>query len=102
LYEGKVIFRIDYGGESHLEINTTKRYNTGKWVNVEAAREFLPKRNTENGSLKVNNDDAHTGAPTKPVNSNLLPDLSEAMYYLGGVPPGFKTGTTKARKLKNK
>ena len=90
------MFRIDYGGESQLEINTTQRYNTGKWVNVEAAREFTPKRNTENGSLKVENEGPQTGAPTKPINANLLPDLSSALYYLGGVPPGFKAGTTKA------
>lgn len=79
-----------------MEINTTNRYNTGKWVNVEAAREFTPKRNTENGSLKVENEDPQTGSPTKPVTSALLPDVSKAPFYLGGVPPGFKSGTTKA------
>lgn len=91
-----MVFRIDYGGESQLEINTTKRFNDGKWVNVEAARAFSSK-STENGSLKVNNDFLQTGSPTKPVHSGLLPDFSEAFYYLGGVPPGFKSGTTKAR-----
>lgn len=96
LHEGKLVFRIDYGGESQLEINTTNRYNTGKWVSVEAAREFTPKRNTENGSLKVNNEEPQTGAPTKPITSALLPDVSKAPYYIGGVPPGFKSGTTKA------
>lgn len=90
LHEGKIVFRIDYGGESTLEINTTKRYNTGKWISVEAAREFTSK-GTENGSLKVNNEEPRTGSPTKPVISNLLPDLSKAVYYLGGVPPGMFT-----------
>lgn len=79
-----------------MEINTTNRYNTGKWVNVEAAREFTPKRNTENGSLKVDNEEPQTGSPTKPVTAALLPDVSKALFYLGGVPPGFKSETTKA------
>lgn len=96
LHEGRIVFRIDYGGESKLEINTTNKFNTGKWVNVEAARQFTPKRNTENGSLKVNNEEPKTGSPTTPITAHLLPDLSDANYYLGGVPPGFKSGTTKA------
>lgn len=96
MHEGKILFRIDYGGESKLEINTTKRFNTGKWISVEAAREFTSKRSTENGSLKVNSEEPRTGSPTSPITSSLLPDLSRAVYYLGGVPPGFKSGTTKA------
>lgn len=96
MHEGKILFRIDYGGESKLEINTTKRYNTGKWISVEAAREFTSKRNTENGSLKVNGEEPRTGSPTTPITAQLLPDLSNPIYYLGGVPPGFKSGTTKA------
>lgn len=88
------MFRIDYGGESQLEINTTNQYNTGKWVSVEAARHFTPKRNTENGSLKVDNEEPQTGSPTKPVTQANLPIVSESDFYLGGVPPGFKSGTT--------
>lgn len=96
MHEGKILFRIDYGGESRLEINTTKRYNTGKWISVEAAREFTSKRSTENGSLRVNGEEPRTGAPTTPITAQMLPDLSSPVYYLGGVPPGFKSGTTKA------
>lgn len=93
LYEGRIVFRIDYNGESQLEINTTKRFNTGSWVNVQAARAF--ERNTENGILEVNGQ-KQSGSPTKPITSVSLPDLSEAVYYLGGVQPGFKSGITKA------
>jgi len=82
------MFRIDYGDESKLEINTTKKYNVGQWIKIEAAREFSAKRSTENGMLRVNNDRPISGAPTLPVNIHLLPDLSKAVYYLGGVPPG--------------
>ncbi|XP_055540243.1 laminin subunit alpha-1 isoform X2 [Wyeomyia smithii] len=94
LSQGKLVFRVDYGGDSKLEINTTNRYNTGHWVNVEAARSFS-KGSTENGILKVDNKEEFRGAPTKPINSGMLPNL-ENNYYLGGVPPGFKSGTTKA------
>lgn len=47
LREGRVVFRIKYGGESQLEINTTEKYNTGKLVKVQAARFFGNK--IENG-----------------------------------------------------
>ncbi|XP_055907050.1 laminin subunit alpha-2 isoform X2 [Eupeodes corollae] len=96
LSRGRILFRIDYGDESKLEINTTKKYNSGKWIKIEAAREFVPKRGTENGSLRVNNDTPITGSPTVPIKSHMLPDLSKAVYYLGGVPPGFRSGSTKA------
>ncbi|XP_030080568.1 laminin subunit alpha-1 [Drosophila hydei] len=96
LSRGRIMFRIDYGDESKLEINTTKKYNTGQWIKIEAAREFSTRRSTENGMLRVNNDRPISGAPTLPVKSHMLPDLSKAVYYLGGVPPGFTSGTTKA------
>ncbi|KAH8251255.1 hypothetical protein KR032_004153 [Drosophila birchii] len=96
LSRGRIMFRIDYGDESKLEINTTKKYNVGQWIKIEAAREFSAKRSTENGMLRVNNDRPVSGAPTLPVNIHMLPDLSKAVYYLGGVPPGFTSGTSKA------
>lgn len=90
------MFRIEYGGSSKLEINTTKRYNTGRWTSVEVAREFTSKRSTENGNLKVNNEEPLNGSPTTPITSSMLPDLSRAVYYLGGIPPDFKSAITKA------
>lgn len=83
------MFRIDYGGTSKLEISTSKKYNTGQWTSVEVAREFTSKRSTENGNLKVNNEEPLNGSPTTPITSSLLPDLSRAVYYLGGIPPDF-------------
>lgn len=90
-----MVFRIDYGGEIKLEINSTKKYNTGEWINVAAARQFHPKGGTENGSLVVGKE-IHTGSPTAPVSSESLPNLSNTSYYLGGLPPGFKSGSSKA------
>lgn len=99
-----------------MEINTTKKYNNGLWTTLTAAREFKAKQTTENGSLKVNSE-SHEGSPTAPITAKHLPDLADAAYYLGGVPPGrlkanemlehskiitsiiftgFKSGTTKA------
>lgn len=96
LHQGKLVFRIDYGNEILLEISTKNRYNNGNWVNVEAARYFSKKGNTENGNLKVENEDQQNGSPTKPITANLLPEVSKSEYFLGGVPPGFKSRTTKA------
>lgn len=90
------MFRIDYGGASKLEIATAKKYNTGHWTSVEVAREFTKKGSTEHGNLKVNNEEPLSGAPTAPITASLLPDLSKAFYYLGGIPPDFKSAITKA------
>lgn len=94
LHGGRIVFRIDYGGESKLEINTTKKYNTGQWTSVEAAREFTSKRSTEIGSLKVGSEGPTIGSPTTPITSNSLPDLAKVVYYLGGIPPDFKSSIT--------
>jgi laminin, alpha 1/2 len=90
------VFRIDYGGESKLEINTTKKYNTGEWVNVETGREYKVKGSTEEGMLRVNNLEPKFGSPTSPITQKMIPDFKSSLYYLGGVPPGFSSGSTKA------
>lgn len=90
LHSGRIVYRIDYGNDIRLEINTTKKYNTGQWISIEVAREFTSKRSTENGSLKVNNEEPLTGSPTTPITSSLLPDFSRSSFYLGGVPPGYE------------
>lgn len=95
LHGGRIVYRIDYGNDIRLEINTTKKYNTGQWISIEMAREFSSKRSTENGSLKVNNEDPSTGSPTTPITSSLLPDFSRSAFYLGGVPPGYEYTSSK-------
>jgi laminin, alpha 1/2 len=96
LFEGRIVFRIDYGGESKLEINTTKKYNKGEWVRVEASRQYKVKGSTEEGSLNVNNEETKFGSPTTPITSKMIPDFKDTLYYLGGIPPGFRSGSTKA------
>lgn len=58
-----------------------------------AARSF--EGSTENGQLEVN-EEIKNVSPTTPVTAKLLPNLLNETFYLGGVPPGFKSGTTKA------
>lgn len=96
LSSGKIVVQINYSADSRLEINTTKKYNNGQWTSIEFAREFITKRSTENGSLKVNNEEPLTGSPTSPITSSLLPDFSRAAYYFGGVPPGYEFIAAKA------
>lgn len=89
------MFRVDYGSEL-LEINTTKKYNTGKWIIVEATRFFDKKRGTEKGAINIVNNEHVSGVPVKPVNETMLPNFSKGLFFLGGVPPGYKSGITKA------
>uniref|UniRef100_A0A0A9YKQ2 Laminin subunit alpha-1 n=1 Tax=Lygus hesperus TaxID=30085 RepID=A0A0A9YKQ2_LYGHE len=89
LKNGRVIFRIGYGGDSSLEMSTTEKYNNGKWTRIEASRYFDRKKKLEKGVLKVGNE-VRDGAPTIPPNQDSIPDMSVARYYVGGIPPGEK------------
>ncbi|XP_054282487.1 laminin subunit alpha-1 [Macrosteles quadrilineatus] len=89
LSHGHVVFRIGYGGDSSLEMMTLKRYNTGNWTRLEASRYFDRKKKIEKGVLKVETE-IRDGAPTPPPSQDSIPDFSGALFYVGGVPPGFK------------
>lgn len=43
---------------------------------------------TENALLTIPNSEKKSGSPNHPITSKNLPNLSRAVYYLGGVPPG--------------
>lgn len=95
LRDGRVVFRVGYGGENRLEMASLDKHNTGNWTIVEASRLFDRKQKLENGILKVEGE-ARVGSPTPPVGQEALPDLSSALYVVGGVPPGlFRAGTNK-------
>jgi len=49
LRNGRVHFRVDYGGGARLELSTVQKYNTGEWIRVEAARHFDRKKRLERG-----------------------------------------------------
>ncbi|XP_050425592.1 laminin subunit alpha-1 isoform X2 [Adelges cooleyi] len=89
MQDGKVIFRVSYSGYSMLELSTASRYNVGTWTRLEATRYFDRKKKVEKGVLKVGAE-SKEGVPSPPPNQNDIPELSEAEYMIGGVPPGFK------------
>lgn len=43
---------------------------------------------TENALLTIPNSEEKSGSPNHPITSRDLPNLSRAVYHLGGVPPG--------------
>ncbi|XP_065339678.1 laminin subunit alpha lam-3 [Cloeon dipterum] len=88
LRQGRVHFRVDYGGSARLELSTIQNYNTGEWVRVDAARHFDRNKRLERGLLRVG-DEEHSGAPSPPPLSGSLLDLIEGEFIVGGAPPGF-------------
>lgn len=91
LRDGHVVFQIGYGGESQLEMSSSRRYNDGNWTSVEASRNFDRRRGVEKGLLKVN-DESKDAAPPTPTLQTQIPDLSSADYLIGGVPQGYNFG----------
>lgn len=51
LRNGKVLFRVGYGGETRLEMASQDRHNTGNWTIVEASRLFDRRKKLEKGVL---------------------------------------------------
>lgn len=49
LRDGRVVFRVGYGGENRLEMVSHEKHNTGNWTIVEASRLFDRKQKLENG-----------------------------------------------------
>ncbi|XP_066906769.1 laminin subunit alpha-1 [Halyomorpha halys] len=89
LKDGRLVFRINYGIESTLEMSSFEKYNTGNWTRVEASRYFDRKKKLEKGVLKVGKE-KRDGAPTPPPSQDMIPDMSSANYYVGGLPPDIK------------
>ncbi|KAK0081679.1 hypothetical protein PV325_011758 [Microctonus aethiopoides] len=90
LREGRVILQIGYGGNISMEMSSTSRYNNGNWTKVDAFRQYQLRKNIEKCSLSIGGDvDKRIGAPTPQPKKEDIPDLSQAKYYIGGVPPSF-------------
>ncbi|KAF7990369.1 hypothetical protein HCN44_000174 [Aphidius gifuensis] len=90
LREGYVVLHIGYGGKISIEMSSKYKYNKGNWTKVDAFRQYQLKKNIEKCSLNINGeDDKKIGAPTPQPKKEDIPDLSQAMYYIGGVPPSF-------------
>ncbi|XP_045515231.1 laminin subunit alpha-1 isoform X2 [Pieris brassicae] len=84
----RVVFAVQYEG-SLLEISSSTSHCDGSGAHVQATRVF---NGLERGSLRVNGEET-LGSPSPPVQSAaLLPDLQQAVYWLGGTPPGDHPG----------
>lgn len=92
LREGKVILHIGYGGNVTMKMSSNFKYNTGNWTKVDAFRHYQPRKNIEKCSLSIEGDnDKRIGAPTPQPKKEDIPDFAEAKYYIGGLPPSFRT-----------
>ncbi|KAL6255156.1 hypothetical protein P5V15_013489 [Pogonomyrmex californicus] len=90
LREGRVILHVGYGGNVSMEMSSTYKYNTGNWTKVDAFRQYQVRKNIEKCSLSIGGDDKRIGAPTPQPKKEDIPDLSQAKYYIGGLPPSFR------------
>lgn len=91
LREGHVVLHIVYGGNVSLEMASMFRYNTGNWTKVDAFRQYQQRKNIEKCSFSVDGEnDKKIGAPTPQPRKEDIPDLSNAKYFIGGVPPSFR------------
>nr|XP_031843946.1 laminin subunit alpha-1 isoform X2 [Nomia melanderi] len=91
LREGKVILHVGYGGNVSMEMSSKHKYNTGNWTKVDAFRQYQLRKNIEKCSLSIGGEaDKRIGAPTPQPKTEDIPDLAQAKYYIGGVPPSFR------------
>ncbi|XP_072936563.1 laminin subunit alpha-1-like [Epargyreus clarus] len=80
----RVVFRVQYA-HSRLEIAARAKTCDGRPQHLQASRVF---NGLERGSLRVNGEET-LGSPTPPVQAAAdLPELSDALYWVGGAPPG--------------
>ena len=86
LTEGLLRYEVRYGSNYELSLQSRKRYNTGQWVKVEAARVLL--RGVETALLKVAEDEELSAAPFHFGVPQL--DLEDARLYIGGLPPNVQ------------
>ncbi|KMQ97151.1 laminin subunit alpha-1 [Lasius niger] len=91
LREGRVILHVGYGGNVSMEMSSTYKYNTGNWTKVDAFRQYQVRKNIEKCSLSIGGEnDKRIGAPTPQPKKEDIPDLAQAKYYIGGLPPSFR------------
>ncbi|XP_046413773.1 laminin subunit alpha-1-like [Neodiprion fabricii] len=93
LREGRVVLHVGYGSNISIDMLSMHKYNTGNWTNIDAFRQYQPRKGIEQCSLSVGgNNDKRIGAPSQQPKKDDIPDLMKAKYYIGGVPPSFKSG----------
>lgn len=92
LREGKVILYIGYDVENNvnIEMSSAHKYNNGSWTKVDAFRQYQVAKGVEKCILSVGGDDKRIGLPRTLPEMEDIPDLAQAKYYIGGVPPSFR------------
>ncbi|XP_014221917.2 laminin subunit alpha-1 [Trichogramma pretiosum] len=89
LSEGHVVLQIAYGGGVVMKMTSSLKYNSGNWTKVDAFRQYQPRTGMEKCSFSVNGEsDKKIGEPTPRQED--IPDLSNAKFFIGGVPPSFR------------
>ncbi|CAB0032889.1 unnamed protein product [Trichogramma brassicae] len=89
LSEGHVVLQIAYGGGVVMKMTSSLQYNSGNWTKVDAFRQYQPRTGMEKCSFSVNGEsDKKIGEPTPRQED--IPDLSNAKFFIGGVPPSFR------------
>jgi laminin alpha 1/2 len=82
LKDGKVTYQFKMGTSGGLSLTTKNKYNSGRWVRIDAEREQL------DGVLFVGDEDLEGRAPS---GSQTTLELSDSELYFGGVTPNFTT-----------
>ncbi|KAL0132326.1 hypothetical protein PUN28_000249 [Cardiocondyla obscurior] len=91
LREGRVIFHVNYGGNINFKMSSMYKYNTGNWTKVDASRQYQVRKNIEKCRLSIDGDnDKRLYVPTPQPKKEDIPDLAQAKYYIGGLPPSFR------------
>ncbi|GIY26654.1 laminin subunit alpha-2 [Caerostris darwini] len=76
---GKVVYQLSFDSRTRIKLETKKKYNTGQWIRVEAAREkFEAQLLVEEEFLEQ----------TLRGSTSAL-ELRDSSLYYGGVPPNF-------------
>ncbi|XP_065577471.1 laminin subunit alpha lam-3-like isoform X2 [Artemia franciscana] len=96
LKDGTVRLNVYFGMKHALTLETTGKYNSGKWVKIEATR--VRYRGVEKALLVVN-DEEISAAPWTKRETPMDLDLEEARLFIGGTSPDFTTSTHLPRNI---
>ncbi|XP_055952530.1 laminin subunit alpha-1-like isoform X1 [Argiope bruennichi] len=77
---GKVVYQLKFDSRTHIRLETKKKYNTGRWIRVEAA--------TEDSEAQLLVEEEELLKEFSKSSSSSLEFRDSYMYY-GGVPPNF-------------
>ncbi|GBO25825.1 hypothetical protein AVEN_74-1 [Araneus ventricosus] len=77
---GKVVYQLKFDSRTHIRLETKKKYNTGRWIRVEAA--------TEDSEAQLLVEEEELLKEFSKSSSSSL-EFKDSYLYYGGVPPNF-------------